>query len=318
MRTVEVGSLTCSVIGVGCNQFGPTLDAQATSRVVATALEAGVTFFDVADEYGPDGIAEEYLGRALSGHRDEVVIATKFGSRLRGDPATGGASAAWITRAVEDSLRRLGTDRIDLYQQHFPDEKVSDEETAAAVDQLVQDGKVVEVGVCNLPATDVEARIRAIETARRQSLAAVQDRYNLLRQEASEQLLPCARAHGLAFIPYFPLASGILGGRYRPGESPPTDSRFGRHVDPPQARHIIDRDAPTVLALQEWAAHRDHQVPELAIAWLASQPGVGPVIAGVTTPQQVRTNATAAAWQLTAEEIDEVGALGSRRPQPLA
>jgi aryl-alcohol dehydrogenase-like predicted oxidoreductase len=298
---------------VGCNQFGATLDARETREVVASALDAGINFFDVADEYGPDGIAEEYLGRALAGHRDQVVIATKFGSRLRSDPSTGGASAKWIIRAVEDSLRRLATDRIDLYQQHFPDEEVSHEETAAAVDKLVTDGKVVEAGVCNLTAADVDARIRAIEAAGMRPLAAIQDRYNLLRQEASDQLLPCARAHGLAFLPYFPLASGILGGRYRPGEAPPADSRFGRHVDPAQARHMIDRDGPTVLELQEWAARRGHQVPELAVAWLASQSGVGPVIAGVTTRQQVRTNARAADWQLTAEEINEVAVLGRRR-----
>jgi aryl-alcohol dehydrogenase-like predicted oxidoreductase len=288
MRLVTVGSIRASVIGLGCNQFGPTCDAEQTQRVVRAALDAGISFFDVADEYGPDGVAEEYLGRALVGRRDEAVIATKFGSRLRGDPATGGAGARWIARAAEDSLRRLGTDRIDLYQQHFPDTRVPQEETLTALDRLVRDGKVRAMGVCNMAPEVIEQRL---SIARRGGLprpASVQDRYNLLRQEAAAELLPCARRLGLAFLPFFPLASGMLGGRYQQGQPPPADSRFGRHLEPAHARHIIDRDAARVARLAAWAAEHGRGVAELAVAWLASQPGVGPVIAGATWPGRPR------------------------------
>ena len=309
MRVVPVGSLRASVIGLGCNQFGPTCDAGETERVVRAALDAGISFFDVADEYGPDGVAEEYLGRALAGRRDEAVIATKFGLRLRGDPATGGAGARWIARAAEDSLRRLGTDRIDLYQQHVPDPGVPQEETLAALDRLVRDGKVQEVGVCNMEPAAVEQRVGIAGRAGFRRPASVQDRYNLLRQEAADELLPCARRLGLAFLPFFPLASGMLGGRYRPGHPPPADSRFGRHLEPGHARHIIDRDAARVARLTAWAAEHGRGVAELAIAWLASQPGVGPVIAGATRPEQAQTNAAAAAWTLTEGDVRHVAAL---------
>jgi aryl-alcohol dehydrogenase-like predicted oxidoreductase len=316
MRMVTVGSLRASVIGLGCNQFGPTCDPEQTRRVVRTALDAGINFFDVADEYGPDGVAEEYLGRALAGRRDEAIIATKFGLRLRGDPATGGAGARWIARAAEDSLRRLGTDHIDLYQQHLPDPGVPQEETLTALDRLVRDGKVLEVGVCNMAPDAIEQRLGIARHAGLTMPASVQDRYNLLRQEAAAELLPCARRLGLVFLPFFPLASGMLGGRYRQGQPPPADSRFGRHVDPAQARHMIDRDAARVARLAAWAAEHGRDVAELAIAWLASQPGVGPVIAGATRPEQAQANAAAADWTLNTNDVDHVGAIARREIVP--
>jgi aryl-alcohol dehydrogenase-like predicted oxidoreductase len=309
VRSVTIGALRASVVGLGCNQFGATCDAADAAAVVSAALDSGIDFFDVADEYGPDGLAEEYLGRAIAGHRAEVTIATKFSSRLRNDPASGGASRKWIETAVEASLRRLGTDYIDLYQQHFPDPSVGQEETLAALHDLVTAGKVREIGVCNMAATDVRARLRHAAAAGYRPIASVQDRYNLLRQEAADELLPAVRASGVAFIPYFPLASGMLSGRYRRGQPPPSDTRFHRHVDPEQARHMIDRDADQVATLQEWAQDHHHSIADLAIAWLASQPGVGPVIAGVSTSEQVRANAQAADWELPEADIEMAGNL---------
>jgi aryl-alcohol dehydrogenase-like predicted oxidoreductase len=309
VRRVEVGGLTASVVGLGCNQFGATCDASEVARIVGASLDAGIDFFDVADEYGPDGIAEEYLGRALSGRRDEAVIATKFGLVLGNDLESGGASRRWIERAVEASLRRLGTDHLDLYQQHFPDPDVEQEETAAALDDLVTAGKVREVGVCNMAAGDVAARLRIASAAGYQPIASVQDRFNLLRQEAAEELIPLVRAEGLAFLPYFPLASGMLGGRYKRGEPAPSDTRFHRHLDPGQAQHIIDRDAERVALLAAWAGDYGHSIAELAIAWLASQPNVGPVIAGVSKVEQVTANAAAAEWVLDDADVQFVGGL---------
>jgi aryl-alcohol dehydrogenase-like predicted oxidoreductase len=228
---------------------------------------------------------------------------------MGGDPATGGAGAQWIEAAVEGSLRRLGTDHIDLYQQHFPDPDVPVEETLGALDRLVRAGKIRYHGVCNLPAAEVEARY---DVAARDGLAApvsMQDRYNLLRQEAREELFPVVRSHDMAFLPYFPLASGMLSGKYRKGQPLPSDSRFARHLPAEQATRIIERDGEVVQHLEEWATARGHGVAELAIAWLAAQPEVTSVIAGVTKPEQVVANADAAEWQLTPDEVDEVAGI---------
>jgi len=309
MRRLAVGGLTASVVGLGCNQFGSTCDSRESAGLVGAALDSGIDFFDVADEYGPDGVAEEYLGKALAGRRDTAIIATKFGSRLGGYPGSGGASRRWIERAVDDSLRRLGTDHIDLYQQHFPDPAVSAEETLGALHDLVQAGKVREIGVCNMAIGAVRERLDVAARCGYRRIASVQDRYNLLRQQARAELVPGTLAAGLAFIPYFPLASGMLTGRYHRGEPPPPDSRFGRHLDPAQARHMIDRDADRVASLQAWALERGHSVAELAIAWLTSQPGLGPVIGGASTAGQVRANAAAASWILTPDEIEALGVL---------
>jgi aryl-alcohol dehydrogenase-like predicted oxidoreductase len=281
-----------------------------TVALVDAALEAGITFFDVADEYGPDGVAEEYLGKALGARRDEVVVATKFGHHMFGDPERGGASARWIVQAVEGSLRRLGTDRIDLYQQHFPDPAVPPDETMAALDQLVRDGKVREIGVCNLTGADLDERAAIADRTGGARPATAQNRLNLLRQEALDELVPAVERHGMALLPFFPLASGMLTGKYRPGRPPPDDSRLGRSVEPAQARHMIERDGARVAAFDDWARERGHGVAELAVAWLASMPFVGSVIAGATKPAQVAANVAAASWRLTAAEIDEVRGLG--------
>jgi aryl-alcohol dehydrogenase-like predicted oxidoreductase len=299
---------------VGCNQFGPSADQEATTRIVRTALDLGVNFFDTADEYGPEGLSEEYLGRALKGRRDDAVIATKFGHHMHGDPARGGASARWIGQAVEDSLRRLGTDRIDLYQQHFPDPEVEPEETLTALDDLVKSGKILAYGVCNLDGREVQRRRSIAGTRGISTPVSAQNRYNLLRQEARDELVPVLEANQMALLPFFPLASGMLTGKYRAGEPLPEDSRFARHLPADQASRIVDRDSAAVQRLSAWATNRGRSVAELAIAWLACQPIVGSVIAGVTKPEQVEANAQAAQWSLTVDEISEVGILGREIP----
>jgi aryl-alcohol dehydrogenase-like predicted oxidoreductase len=308
VETRKIGSLAVSVVGVGCNQFGPTCDAARTEAVVHAALDEGVNFFDTADEYGPDGISEEYLGRALRGRRDEAVLASKFGHHMFGDPARGGASAAWIVHAVEDSLQRLRTDRVDLYQQHFPDPLVPAEETMAAMDRLVRDGKVRELGVCNLSRSELIERSDLARSALTPIVSA-QYRLNLLRQATVEDILPILEAKQIALIPYFPLASGMLTGKYRRGEAPPPGTRFADHVEPAQAQHMIDRDADLVERYETWAIAHGHTLAELAIAWLVSQPIVASVPVGATTAGQVMANARAAGWRLTGAELDSLASI---------
>ena len=309
MERRNLGSLQASVVGVGCNQFGPTVDESTATMIVRTALDVGINFFDTADEYGPDGVSEEYVGKGLKGRRDEAIVATKFGHYMEGDPDRGGASARWIVRAVEDSLRRLDTDRIDLYQQHFPDPKVEPEETLVALDQLVRSGKILHVGVCNLDAAALDRCGAIARSTGLSSPVSSQNRYNLLRQEALQEIRPVLEANHMVLLPYFPLASGMLTGKYRPGEPLPSDSRFARHLSVDQATHIIGRDSEAVDRLAGWARARSRSVTELAMAWLASQPIVASVIAGVTTPEQVKANARSADWRLTPGEISEVAAL---------
>jgi aryl-alcohol dehydrogenase-like predicted oxidoreductase len=305
----RIGNLEVSVVGVGCNQFGPTVDQATCAAIVTKALDLGVNFFDTADEYGPEGVSEEYLGRALRGRRDEAVIASKFGHHMEGDPARGGASARWIVQAVEDSLRRLGTDRIDLYQQHFPDPDVPAEETLTALDQLVRSGKIVHHGICNLDAETVELRCSMSVSKGLSAPVSSQNRYNLLRQEAREDLVPTLASHDLVLLPYFPLAAGMLTGKYRPGEPLPADSRFARHLPPDQARHIVERDGAMVGRLADWAGERGRSVSDLAIAWLVAQPVVASVIAGVTTPEQMEANSRSAEWALSGDDLGQVASI---------
>ncbi len=311
MEMRSIGALSVSVIGVGCNQFGPSADEAATNAIVSAALDSGINFFDTADEYGPEGVSEEYLGRALAGRREEAVIATKFGHHMDGDPLRGGASARWITRAVEDSLTRLGTDYIDLYQQHFPDPDVTAEETMTALDKLVEDGKVLEIGCCNLTAADLAERATLAAERGINRLASAQNRLNLLRQEARTELIPALERYDMVLLPFFPLASGMLTGKYKRGQPLPPGTRFAEHLDPTQAAHMIDRDGARVEALAAWAADHGHTMSELAIAWLASQPVVASVIAGATSAAQVQANAKAGAWQLSPAEVAEVAAVGT-------
>src|SRR5215211_108246 len=260
MDTRRIGSLEVSVVGLGCNNFGRRLDYDATSAVVDAALDAGVTFFDTADVYGGTK-SEEYLGRALGRRRDDVVVATKFGSRL--DKQRRGARPEYVHRAVEDSLRRLGTDRIDLYQLHIPDPDVPIGETLGALEELVKAGKVREIGCSNFSAD----QLREAEEVTREGAArfvSVQNEYNLLHREPERDLLPECERLGIAFIPYFPLTNGLLTGKYRQGKGAPTGSRLdsGRGE-----RLLTDRNLAVVERLVEFSERRGHTILELAFSW---------------------------------------------------
>jgi aryl-alcohol dehydrogenase-like predicted oxidoreductase len=305
MDTRRIGSLEVSVVGLGCNNFGRRLDAQATSAVVDAALEAGITFFDTADTYG-DTKSEEYLGRALGRRREDVVVATKFGSRI--DEQRRGARPEYVHRAVGDSLRRLGTDRIDLYQLHWPDPEVPIGETLGALDELVKAGKVRETGCSNFSADQLrEAKEAARGDAAR--FASVQNEYSLLHRDPEGDVLPECERLGMAFVPYFPLANGLLTGKYRRGQAAPAGSRLDSSRG---ERLLTDRNLAVVERLIEFSESRGRTILELAFSWLLRRPAVASVIAGATSAEQARDNAGAAGWQLTDAELAEVDSIVTR------
>ena len=303
LDTRRIGSLEVSCVGLGCNNFGRKLDEQATAAVVHAALDEGITFFDTADIYGGTK-SEVFLGRALGKRREEVVIATKFGMAV--DDQRRGARPDYVRQAAEDSLRRLGTDRIDLYQLHQPDPDVPIAETLGALDDLVRAGKVREIGCSNFSVD----QIREAEAAVRPGAArfvSVQNEYSLLHREPERDVLPECERLGLAFLPYFPLASGLLTGKYRRGRPAPAGSRLassGRH-----AGSVSDHNVNIVETLIEFAERRGHPVLDLAVSWLLAKPIVASVIAGATSPEQVRMNAAAAGWKMSATELVQIDRL---------
>jgi aryl-alcohol dehydrogenase-like predicted oxidoreductase len=308
METRPIGSLGASVIGLGCNNFGPRLDADRTAAVVDAAIDAGVTFLDTADIYG-NGASEEFIGRALarSGRRAEVVIATKFGHRS-GHPDRGG-HPDWVRQAADASLRRLGVEVIDLYQLHSPDPLVPLADTLGALDELVRAGKVREIGCSNFTAEMLDDAGAA--AAGRARFVSVQNEYSLLRREPEGGVLGACERHGLAFLPYFPLASGLLTGKYRRGRPLPEGTRITAHVASGgrYAELLTEENLDAVERLAAWAGARGRTLLELAFAWLLAHPRVASVIAGATSPEQVRANAATAAWRLTPAERAEVDAL---------
>ncbi|WP_437686178.1 aldo/keto reductase [Sorangium sp. So ce176] len=306
MEKRRIGSLEVSVVGIGCNNFGGRIDEQRTAAVVDAALDAGINFFDTADVYGGTR-SEELLGRALGGRRSQVIIATKFGVPLD-DERKGGAKPAYIQRAVEDSLRRLGTDWIDLYQLHRPDPETPIGDTLEALDALVRAGKVREIGTSNFSAS----QLRGAEEATRAGAArfvSVQNEYSLLQREPERDELAASERLGLAFLPYFPLASGLLSGKYLPDKPAPAGARLSAPEAPLTARFLTDRNRSAAAALAAFASSRGHTLLELAFSWLAARPAVASVIAGATSPEQVRANAAAVGWRLTADELQELDGL---------
>jgi aryl-alcohol dehydrogenase-like predicted oxidoreductase len=305
MDARRIGSLEVSVVGLGCNNFGKRLDAAATARVVDAALDAGVTFFDTADMYGGTK-SEEFLGRALAGRRERAVIATKFGWAI--DEHRRGASSAYVKRAVEDSLRRLGTDRIDLYQLHRPDPTVPIAETLGALADLVREGKVRELGCSNFSPAQLEEANAAAGTGPR--FVSVQNEYSMLHREPEAEVLPACERLGLAFLPYFPLASGLLTGKYRLGRPPPAGARLAE----PGRAAIDERKLAMVERLIGFAEARGRGILDLAFAFLLARPRVASVIAGATGPEQVRANVAAASARLSPADLDALERLA--RPSP--
>jgi aryl-alcohol dehydrogenase-like predicted oxidoreductase len=305
LRRLGTSGLKVSEVGLGCNNFGMRIDEKATQGVVDAALDAGVTLFDTADIYGGTK-SEEFLGKALGKRRGDIVLATKFGMAIGGDERKKGGSRRWIMTAVEDSLRRLGTDWIDLYQFHQPDPDTPIDETLRALDDLVTQGKVRYIGNSNFSGWQIaDADWTAAGGTR---FVSAQNQFSLLERKVAFEVLPACEHFGLGFLPFFPLASGLLSGKYKRGEAPPEGTRlaaWGARA----AAAMSDKNFDKVEKLEAWAAERGHTILELAFAWLLGHEVVSSVIAGATTPEQVKTNAATATWSLTPEEVKEVGAL---------
>jgi len=310
-RNLGNSGLQVSAVGLGCNNFGMRCDLDQTKAVVSAALDAGINFFDTADIYGGRGKSEEFLGIALKEHRRDAVIATKFTGPMGDGPLWSGASRRYVFEAVDASLRRLGVDYIDLYQVHFPDAKTPIEETMRALDDVVRAGKVRYAGCSNFAAWQV---VEAQWLARAEHLTpfiTAQNQYNLLDRRVERELAPACRKYGLGILPYFPLASGFLTGKYRQGEEPAKDTRLGLWGQR-AAAILSEPNFATLTRLEAFAAERGRGMLELAIGWLASHDYVPSVIAGATRPEQVAQNAAAAAWKLTPEEMAEIDAITRR------
>jgi aryl-alcohol dehydrogenase-like predicted oxidoreductase len=306
--TRTIGELEVSVAGLGCNNFGMRIDEETAAAVVDAAIDAGVTHFDTADLYGGTK-SEEFLGRALGSRRDDVVVATKFGMLTPPEGLTGG-HPDWVVRAVDDSLRRLGTDRIDLYWLHAPDAATPIGDTLAALDALVDAGKVRELGCSNFSAEQLEDAGTAARERGLRPFATVQNEYSLLQRDPEREVLPACGRLGMTFVPYFPLASGLLTGKYRRGEDPPAGTRLAAWPKERVGPLLADERFELVEKLDAFAADHDHTLLELALSWLASQPLVASIIAGATSPEQVRANAAATtAWTLSPDELADVHAL---------
>ncbi|HEX6310270.1 MAG TPA: aldo/keto reductase [Acidimicrobiia bacterium] len=312
MESRALGALSVSVAGLGCNNCGGRIDRAQTAAVVGAALDAGVTFFDTADLYGGGGASEELLGHALGSRRDQAVITTKFGMLTPPDGLSGG-SPEWIGRAAADSLRRLGTDRIDLYLIHQPDPATPIGDTLAAMNALVDAGKVREIGCSNFTAAQLDEAAAAAAERGLRPFVTVQNEYSLLKREPEAEVAPACARLGMTLTPYFPLASGLLTGKYRRGETPPPGTRLAGMPAERADRLLGGRRMEVVERLTAYAAQHGHTLHELALSWLAANPLVPSVIAGATRPEQVEANAAATtAWPLTAAELAEVDALTTR------
>jgi aryl-alcohol dehydrogenase-like predicted oxidoreductase len=316
-----LGRLTVSVVGLGCNQLGTDFcDASTAGRIVAEALDSGITFFDTADEYGTNyadrddprgwGKSEECLGQALQTRRDQVVIASKFGVPPRGRSDGGGGSARWAREAIEGSLTRLRTDYIDLYQLHFPDPVVPIEETLGVLSDFVDEGKVLEIGCSNFTPTQLREAAASADRLAARRFASTQGPLSLLQRRSLGEILPVCQELGLAFIPYWPLASGVLTGKYRRDAPLPGSSRLTDQLDDQaRGRILSERNFLRLEVLEAYAQDHGRTLLELAFGWLLGQPNVVTVIAGAARPGQVSTNATAAEWSLTPGQLREVADL---------
>ena len=312
MQTRKLGTSGPAVtpIGLGCNNFGGRIDVAASRAVVHKAFDLGITLFDTADIYGNDSGSERALGQILGSRRKDIVLATKFGMGLTKGAKPVDASRAYIMSAVEASLKRLNTDWIDLYQLHKPDPATPIEETLRAMDDLVRQGKVRYIGCSNLPAAQVA---KAQETSKRlgiSSFVSCQDEYSLVVRDVERDLIATIEKYGMGLLPFFPLASGLLSGKYRKGEKPPQGARLSymqNHAD----RYMTPANWAKVEKLREFAEARGHSLLELAFAWLLSRPVLSSVIAGATKPEQVEANVRAAAWTLTPDEVKTVDRLSA-------
>ena len=304
-RSLGDSGLMVSVAGLGCNNFGRRVDLAGTRAVVDAAMDAGITMLDTADTYGDGGASEELLGEVLAGRREQVVLATKFGHQgydMGYGPAAGAKGGrAYIRRAVEASLRRLRTDYIDLYQLHTPDPATPVAETLAALTELVTEGKVRYLGNSNFTGWQIADAAHVARAAGTAPFVSAQNHWSLLEREVEAEVLPAARHFGLGVLPYFPLANGLLTGKVRRRQEPPAGSRLASRPG-----YVTDDKLDRVEALIAWAAERGRTVLEVAVGALAAQDGCACVIAGATTPEQVKANAAAAEWVPSAGELADL------------
>ena len=305
MDTRPIGSLAVSVVGAGCNNLGGRIDEKHSEEVINAALDVGINFFDTADMYA-DGKSEELLGRYLLARRREVIVATKFGNEMEGQGR--GARPEYVKKALDTSLKRLRTDYVDLYQQHVPDPDVPISETLGALDALVKSGKVIEIGCSNFSAAQLrEARKASDARPGSARFVSVQNEYSLLHREPEEEVLAECERQGLAFLPFFPLMSGLLTGKYRKGKPIPQNTRVAKYER--YTKLLTEENLDKVEALTEFAESRGRTLLELAFSWLLAHRVVASVIAGATSGQQVRDNAAAAGWKLMPADLDEIDSL---------
>lgn len=304
-RALGGSGLQISLVGLGCMNFGMMNDESQSRAIVAKALDLGINFFDVADVYGNRGTSEEFLGLALGSHRSDVIIATKFAGLM--SPTRSwmqGGSRRWITAAVEGSLRRLGTDYIDLYQMHRPDDTTPIEETLRALDDLVRQGKVRYLGCSNFAAWQLTAAEWTSRLHHLNRFVSAQNRYSLVSRDIERELVPAVQAWRVGILPYFPLESGLLSGKYRPGESFPADSRLAKWGAWAASNFASEDKLAVLRRLIELCDRYDHTLLQLAIGWLASRPHVSSVIAGVTTIKQLEQNVAAGSFRAAADELE--------------
>ena len=305
IRNLGGSGLRVSAVGLGCNNFGQRIDLEASRKVIHKAIDLGITLFDTADIYAGRGGSETVLGEVLGDRRKDIVLATKYSKPMASDGTKQGASRRYIIAAVEASLRRLKTDYIDLYQQHDYDPLTPLEETLRTLDDLVRQGKVRYIGNSNFPAwriAEAEFTARAMNVGR---FISCQDEYSLVMRDIEKDLLPAAQDYKLGLLPFFPLASGLLTGKYKRGAAAPDDTRFGK-APALRDRYVTPRNEDIVEKLQAFAKERGHSMLELAFSWLAARPQVASVIAGATRVEQVEQNVKAIAWTLSAEEMAEI------------
>lgn len=306
-NTLGHSGLQVSEVGLGCMNFGMANDEPESAEIVGKALELGVNLFDTADVYGERGKSEEWLGRALGSRRPEVIVATKFAGPMSSERFDmEGGSRRYIMQAVEASLQRLGTDYIDLYQMHRVDEKTPIEETLRALDDLVHQGKVRYIGCSNYAAWQITEAAWTSGSASLNDFISAQNRYSLLTRDVEKEVIPACDAYGLGILPYFPLESGLLTGKYRKGEPPPEGTRLAKWGSWGSGAFASADKIDKVEALNELCARYDHSLLDMAMGWLASQPAVASVIAGVTTCEQLEQNVKAGQWRGSDAELAEI------------
>ena len=306
-KNLGQSGLQVSVVGLGCMNFGTMNDADESAAIVHGAIDLGVNLFDTADVYGNRGQSEQYLGQALGGKRPNVIIATKFAGPMSDEHADmQGGSRRYIMQAVEASLTRLGTDYIDLYQMHRYDDDTPIEETVRALDDLIRQGKVRYVGCSNYAAWQITDAIWTANAANLNAFVSVQNRYSLLKRDIEKEVVPACETFGLGILPYFPLESGLLTGKYRKGEAAPEDTRLGKWGNFATSAFATDDNFDKVDALQAICDRYDHSLLDMAMGWLASRPTVSSVIAGVTSIAQLEQNVAAGRWRPGDEELAEI------------